>query len=500
LNEEAASMMQETTGAEGRPLQADLDELLQRHNELVAQLIERFGLPLHLFFLEPFRNAAAQFKTVLQDLKTEGFAAFAVKCNPCRGAVRAAERAGLGADVVSEHELSVALEEGIAPGRIVCNGNAKSDRYLRQAVDAGCLLAVDGTEELALIDAIGRATGRRIPVLLRVSGLDVAGFTSSTQTTAHRWSKFGFAARDLPAILGSMPNRQGIRFDGFSAHIGTQLCDPRPYLALLAAFRTLAQTAREHGLRPRVFDLGGGWPVNFLSEVGWARFVERLRDQVRGRLPMEAWVTWDGDPMGLRAVTERGDDEATWKGKAYWSAHPGASMLDHVMRSEMADGKSLLDALTDTGTSEIIVEPGRSLAAPAGVTLAEVRTVKTVAGHAVVALDLGINNHGTNLLAPDIFPATVLPAGRGSEREAEVFLAGRLCFGGDMLTTAKISLNRIPRRGDRMAIYFTGAYSADHFASHSCGFPIPAKVAIDDAGRWTLWRRAEHYSDVFPAL
>jgi hypothetical protein len=51
-----------------------------------------------------------------------------------------------------------------------------------------------------------------------------------------------------------------------------------------------------------------------------------------------------------------------------------------------------------------------------------------------------------------------------------------------------------------MAIYFTGAYSADHFASHSCGFPIPAKVAIDDAGRWTLWRRAEHYSDVFPAL
>ena len=131
--------------------------------------------------------------------------------------------------------------------------------------------------------------------------------------------------------------------------------------------------------------------------------------------------------------------------------------------------------------------------------MAEVRGVKDVLGNAVVSLDLGITNHGTNVITPDIFRAAVLPR-RKDDRPIEAFLAGRLCLTGDMISKVKVRLNRAPRRGERIVLYATGAYSADHFASNSCGFPLPGKVAIDKSGLTTLWRRPEAFEDVFGAL
>ena len=66
-----------------------------------------------------------------------------------------------------------------------------------------------------------------------------------------------------------------------------------------------------------------------------------------------------------------------------------------------------------------------------------------------------------------------------------------------MISKAKIELNRLPEPGERFAVYYTGAYSADHFASNSCGFPRPAKVAILPDGRTELWRSPERFEDVF---
>ena len=109
---------------------------------------------------------------------------------------------------------------------------------------------------------------------------------------------------------------------------------------------------------------------------------------------------------------------------------------------------------------------------------------------------MGINNHGTNLITPDIFPAEVIPA-KEDDQPCEVFLVGRLCFSGDLINKAKVKLNRLPVRDELMVIHHTGAYSADHFASHSCGFPRPAKVAVRNDGTIEIWRPAETYHDVF---
>ena len=66
-----------------------------------------------------------------------------------------------------------------------------------------------------------------------------------------------------------------------------------------------------------------------------------------------------------------------------------------------------------------------------------------------------------------------------------------------MISKAKVQLNRIPRRGERFAVFHTGAYSADHFASNSCGFLRPGKLAVRKNGELEVWRKPESFSQIY---
>ena len=134
--------------------------------------------------------------------------------------------------------------------------------------------------------------------------------------------------------------------------------------------------------------------------------------------------------------------------------------------------------------------------ASAGITLTQVAGTKTVLDNNIVSLEMGINNHGTNLISPDMFPAAVLPS-RPDDEPTDAFLAGRLCFSGDMISKTKVALNRLPERGERFVLFHTGAYGADHFASNSCGFLRPGKVAIRPDGKAEVWRSPEAFGKIF---
>ena len=467
----------------------------------LADLLEAWGSPVHVLFTEEIDRSATMYKRVLESEYGNGWVAFAAKSNPCAGAMRTAAALGLGVDAVSEFELQAALDAGVDTARIICNGNAKSDDYLRMAVEGQLLIAVDGTDELGVVEAIAERTGLEAQVLLRVSGLPVAGYTSADQTTASVWTKFGFSPPDISAALEQVHFSKHLAFAGFSAHIGTQLAVADPYDLLLHRYRELMLEAQEHGLKARILDLGGGFPVSFVSRAWWHAFQNRLWQKLSGASDADA-ITWDNLPMGYAQLSPEqlrsgapGDEH--WVGKRYWSAHPGAEMLRSALqRVDQETGRPWKEVLRSLGEPLLIVEPGRSLMAPAGITVARAMTVKRVAGHLVVSLDMGINNHGTNLITPDIFPVSTWPPA-DDDRPEEVFLAGRLCFSGDMISKVRIPLNRVPNRGEPVVIFLTGAYGADHFGSHSCGFPLPAKLAVGSDGAIEVWRRPGTYDDVF---
>ncbi len=468
-----------------------LEALMQKHAALIDRLVAHYGLPLHVVFLEQFEANAKEFVDVLGSSYGNGFVALAVKSNPCRGAVRAASRHGLGVDAASENEMRLALEEGIPADRIICNGNAKSNTYLEAALDAGCLIAVDNQDEIAEIERMTATGMRRADILLRFRGMPLSGFTSDDQTTAADWTKFGMHIADAKQVFSQFLHHPKIRFRGVSAHIGTQIAEPSGYERLLDHLLSLMSQARELGLAPDRIDIGGGFPVAFLPETVWRDFQTRLRDRLAtGTKPS---VTWNDLPMGY---ANDASPSAAWIGKAYWTAVPQAAMLDHLLHHTFADGRTCLDRLKALNSPALIVEPGRALMASTGITLTQVAGTKAVLDHTVVSLDMGINNHGTNLISPDMFPAAVLPL-HSDDQPIEAFLAGRLCFSGDMISKAKIPLNRHPRRGERFVLFHTGAYSADHFASNSCGFLRPAKVALRADGAAELWRKPETFDEIF---
>lgn len=471
--------------------------LIKIEDRLLWRLVEKHGLPLHVVFEERFAQNVEKFNTIIEKLYPKTLLCFAVKSNPCRGAVRMAAKFELGVDVVSEFELRAALAEGIQPKKIVCNGNVKSDHYLDGAIAAGALIAADSEWELNLISAISRFKECRTKVLLRFSGMPLEGFTSPEQSTASQWTKFGFPvsrAYDIFKFVSKLPNIETV---GISAHIGTQICDPMGYARLMIHVFNLMNIAQKHRLRFSYIDIGGGFPVNYLTRKKWIEFERTLREQLTGNLETSEIATWDNTPMGfkyLNGMAPRVTDP--WVGKAYWSEAPGAEMLKVILLQKITDGKSVQEHLEAHGNPTLIIEPGRSLIGTAGITVARAAGVKTVNENNVLALELGIVNHGTNLITDDIFPVEVRPQ-REKEEPLKAFLAGRLCFSGDMISKVKVSLNRMPRRSDLVVLHHTGAYCADHFASNSCGFPRPAKVAVCQDGSTQLWRPADKFEDMF---
>lgn len=462
-------------------------------NSLIERMTAEYGLPLHIIFTERASANTAQFREIAQKYYDNLLICFAVKSNPCRGAIRFAAGENIGLDVVSEYEFQTGLEEGIPPKEIVCNGNAKSDRYIEKAVKAGALIAVDGYEELDLVSQTAQRFNIKIKVLLRFAGMPLEGLTNADHSTASIWTKFGFSINEAEKIFDLASQMKGIDPAGISAHIGSQICDPSGYSQLMEHLLHLAHRMQVHGMKVNYINIGGGYPVSYLTADEWNRFKKRLVDQLEGRLQSDQWMTWDNIPMGFA-----GDRRSTktWMGKAYWSKYPGAQMLEHLLVSKTRHGMTITEELEELGRPTLIVEPGRALFGTAGVTIAQVTGVKYVLGNHLVTLDMGIVNQSNCLITPDIHPVEVIPR-HETDHPVEAFLAGRLCFSGDMISKVKIKLNRLPKRGELLLIHHTGTYSADHFASNCCGFPRPAKIAIHNDGSVEVWRRVDKYEDVF---
>ncbi|MBN0987063.1 diaminopimelate decarboxylase family protein [Amphritea pacifica] len=475
-----------------------LDAQMDKHQGLIDDLLTIFGQPLHIFFVEELARQVTQYQAISKELYSPLQTAFAVKSNPCRGALRAASTLGLGADCASEYELQAALQEGITGNLITCNGNAKTNFYLELAVENDALIVVDNADELDALRRVCQEHHKRANILLRFSGMPLAGFTADDQSTAADWTKFGFHIDEAEALFKLVDKSDELRFLGISAHIGTQLCKPEVFTRLFECLFALISIANRNQLDVSMINIGGGFPAQFIDADNAQQFQDRLYKQIINNVNSATDVTWNGLGYGfeylrLASTTSR---EQKWQGKAYWTDYPGAAMLNHVLQTPMSNGVSPLETLNNLGTPRLIVEPGRSMMAPSGITVCEVMGTKSVMNHDLVMLDLGINNHSTNLIAPDMFPAQVIPP-RPGDSEREVFLAGRLCFTGDMISKNKVTLNRLPERGDALVIYHTGGYSADHFASHNCGYPKPAKVAILQNGAVEIWREKESFVDVF---
>lgn len=357
---------------------------------------------------------------------------FGSKAFPNIALLRLLAEEGLGADVSTMGELEVARRAGIGGEKIVVHGNNKSDEELRAAAEAEVLYLV-----LDAPDEVGRAAAAGIKrVLIRVTpGIEVD--THEAIQTGHLGSKFGMTPEQT---IEAVRTASALSLDvaGLHIHLGSQILDlaaPRMLLDWLAGFVAVCRT--ELAWAPAVVDIGGGLGIRYTEDE-----------------PAPAIADWIGD------LEERLERDF----RAHGLPQPG-----------------------------LILEPGRSLVAEAGLTLYTVGVVKEAAeGPPWVAVDGGYSDNPRPLFYGARYEA--LLANRADEPSDRSYtICGKHCETGDVLVR-RVALPE-PHRGDLIAVPDTGAYTLAMGSNYNA-IPRPAAVLVS-VGKARLIRRRETLDDIF---
>src|SRR5512147_303483 len=386
------------------------------------ELAERFGTPLYVYDLDVIDGQVAALRAILPPAVE---LAYAVKANPALAVVAHLGRLGLGADVASSGELDTVARAGIAADRVVMTGPGKRDDELRAAVATRIrAVTVESPGELARLEAIAAAAGRRQPVMLRATVSEGHRLERVRLVGDDGAGKFGMDAADLARAARRAAASPHLELLGLHAFGASNVLDASGLVDHVAATVSMARRmAQAAGTPLRLVDAGGGLGIPYEAH-------QESLDLVRLG-------------AGLRAIT------------AGWAADPSLR------------GASLL------------LEPGRFLVGPAGAYLARVVDRKTVDGSVVIILDGGVHHLLRPALVGQEHRVRALgarPDPAGTARLQPVTVAGPLCSGLDVFSQAAVMVP--PEVGDLVGILDVGAYgfteSMPLFLSH----PIPAEVAV----------------------
>lgn len=399
-----------------------------------ADLAREFGTPLMLLNEDKIRARCRVYAQTLQAHFPPGsMALYASKALSFKHIYEIAAQEGLGVDVVSPGELYTAYKAGFPMERAYFHGNNKSDEDIAFAIShrVGCIVC-DNMDELSAIDGQAGRAGITQDILLRLTpGIDP--HTHAKISTGQIDSKFGAAIEtgQAEALLCKALSLRHVKVRGVHCHIGSQIFDFTPFcdaLTLMLSF--LSAMKEKHGYEAERLNLGGGMGVPYVA----------------------------GDP----------------------SIDYAANLLTIA---KQLDEQCRAHALTPPA---LLLEPGRSLVADAGVTLYTVGGVKKIPGFKnYVSVDGGMSDNPRYTLYQSEY--TVYLASRmNDEANFRCTVAGRCCESGDLLQEDVLLPE--PRRGDLLAVLTTGAYNYS-MASNYNRIPRPAVVMLTGEGPKTAVRR-----------
>lgn len=188
---------------------------------------------------------------------------YALKANANAPILERVRRHGFGADCVSGNEVQCALDHGFAPDHVVFAGVGKSDAEINRALaaDIWCF-NVESAPELAIIDELAGAAGRRARVALRLNP-NVDARTHHYITTGLEANKFGINLGDLPAVLELLQRLPNVELVGLHVHIGSQITDLSVYETLAGRVNELQQWFEHRGISLPHLNVGGGLGVDY---------------------------------------------------------------------------------------------------------------------------------------------------------------------------------------------------------------------------------------------
>lgn len=405
----------------------------------VVNLAEEFGTPLYLFDEYTLRNRCKEFKKEFSLHYPDMQIVYASKAFLNQKMALIIKEEGLGIDVVSAGELSIACSVDFPLSDVYFHGNNKTQQEMEMALDygIGCIV-LDNLYELDLLDSMlaKRTCSQR--VVLRINpGVDPN--THKHTSTGILDSKFGF-----PLFSGQAADAVKVAMDashlelvGFHFHLGSPLFEVEPYVTAIELVMKLAAELKiKLGFQLRDFSIGGGFAVQYV--------------------------------LGKEA--------------------PSVGDYARIITCKVKDSCSNLGL----ALPHLIVEPGRAIVAQAGVALYRVGAIKEIPGiRKYVCVDGGMSDN----IRPALYDAKyeTLVANKVNDVEHDIVtIAGKLCESGDILAwNAKLSSIS---SGDLIAMPVCGAYSISMSSNYN-SMPRPAIVLLNK-GQAQIIRKRESYEDL----
>ena len=353
---------------------------------------------------------------------------YAVKANSNIGILNVMAKLGSGFDIVSQGELERVLEAGGEASKVVFSGVAKSRAEIMRALEVGIrCFNVESIAELHHINQIAGEMGKIAPISLRVNP-DVDAHTHPYISTGLKENKFGVSVDEAREVYKLAATLPHVRITGMDCHIGSQLTELQPFLDATDRLIRLIEQLQEDGITLKHLDLGGGLGVTYTDET---------------------------------------------------PPHPS----DYAA--------ALLNKLKGYENLEIILEPGRAIAANAGILVAKVQYLKSNESRNFAITDTGMND----MIRPALYEAymNIIEIDRTLGRKKAIYdVVGPVCETSDFLGKQR-ELAIV--EGDYIAQRSAGAYGASMSSNYNSR-PRTAEVLVD-GNKAHLIRRRENLSELW---
>ncbi|EIV8656191.1 diaminopimelate decarboxylase [Vibrio parahaemolyticus] len=315
---------------------------------------------------------------------------YAVKANSNLGVLNALARLGSGFDIVSGGELDRVIAAGGDAKKVVFSGVGKTPAEMKRALELGIkCFNVESEPELERLNKVAGELGVIAPISLRINP-DVDAKTHPYISTGLRDNKFGIAFDRAPEVYQFAQSLPNLNVQGIDCHIGSQLTSIDPFIDATDRLLALIDDLKAQGINIRHLDVGGGLGVVYRDE-----------------LPPQP--------------------------------------------SDYA--KALLGRLENHQDLELIFEPGRAIAANAGILLTRVEFLKHTEHKNFAIIDAAMND----LMRPALYQAwqDIVPVSPRNGEPQTYDLVGPICETGDFLGKDRAL---VLQEGDLLAVRSAGAY------------------------------------------
>lgn len=405
-----------------------------------VELAKKFGTPLYVIDEDLLRENCRVYKNAMDKYYGgNGLVLYANKAFCTKYTCRVVKEEGLGVDVVSGGELYTAIQADFPMNKVYFHGNNKTVDELTMAVENGVgNVIVDNIYELEKLNEIAKEHGIVQNIMFRIKpGVDA--HTHSFIQTGQIDSKFGVALENGEAfeICKTANEMTNVKVNGVHCHIGSQIFEIEPFCKAAEIMMNFVGDLKDKlGMEIEQLNLGGGYGIMY---------------------------TEHDDPV------------------------PYDDYIKHV--SEIV--KSVAEK-RGVKLPFILMEPGRSIIAPAGITLYTVGGIKDIKNvRKYVSVDGGMGDNPRYILYESEY-AAVIANNANAPKTEKVTVAGKCCESGDLLL--KDAMMPEIHVGDTLAVLATGAYNYS-MASNYNRIPRPAVVVVSNGEAKVVVRR-ESYEDL----